>query len=655
MIDFLQLQKVLKKHLEHDRLIRTIEASGPTLEAAVNEAAALLDTSIRHLEYEIIERGSSGFLGAGKKDWVIRAYQHEQLKKTEEGEELLTEEEEEEVEVIVDKDGDAYVQYWQDGGVYLKVTAPVNNGRKVYLASAIQVLNDRNVADFDEKLVEKIVDKADGEYIKVAEFTLNRMNNSMASVEVDDAEMNVSILVFPPGEGGADLVYDDYISLLKQNRVYYGVKEEYLAQFADKPAYREKVYVAEGTRPVNGKDAYIQYNFEIDQSKISLKEGANGRINFKELNIINNVVQNQPVAKKIPAGEGVDGKAVTGKILPARNGNDIPMPLGSNVHVGEDGETIFADINGQVLLIGDKINVEPVFTVEGDVNLKTGNIIFLGTVIITGNIEDGFTVKAAGNIEVRGTVSKAELDAEGNILLYQGVNGKGGGKIHAGKTIWSRFIENANVEAGSMVVVTDGIINSYVDAIKSIICMGKRANIMGGRLRAGEEISANVLGNPTSGTETICEVGFDPNNKKELERLFSEKAAAEEEFDTVKLDLQTLVNAKKQRKTLPEDKEAHLQELMERRQVLTDDLKNITESIEKIQEYMNEMQLLGKVSAAKKVYPGVKIMIRDAKEDVRTEYRATTFILENGLVRATKYEEPEDELAKQGLDGYNTN
>jgi len=655
MIDFLQLQNVIKKHLEHDRLIRTVDASGPTLDAAVNEAASLLDTSIRHLDYEIIERGSSGFLGAGKKDWVIRAYQHEVVKKAEEGEELFEDELEEDVEVIPDKDGDVYVQYRQDGGVYMKVTSPVGNGRKVYLAAAMQAVQARNVADYDEKLVETIVERAESEYVKIAEFQHNRLNDSTVSVEVDDAEMNVTIMVFPPGENGADLVYDDYTSLLRQNRVYHGIKEEFLTQFADKPTYREKVNIAEGIRAINGKDAYIQYNFETDQSKISLKEGANGRINFKELNIINNVVQNQPVAKKIPAGNGVDGKSVTGKILPAKDGNDIPLPLGSNVHVGDDGETIFSDINGQVILIGDKINVEPVFTVEGDVNLKTGNIIFLGTVIVTGNIEDGFTVKAAGNIEVRGTVSKAELDAEGDILLYQGVNGKGGGKIRAGKTIWSRFIENANVEAGSMIVVTDGIINSYVDAIKGIICMGKRANIMGGRLRAGEEISANVLGNPTSGTETILEVGFDPNSIKELEHLLAEKATIEEEAETVKLDLQTLINTKKQRKNLPEDKEAYLQELMERRQILADDLKTTVESVEKIQQYMNDMQVNGKVSAAKKVYPGVKIIIRDAKEDVRTEYRATTFILENGLIRATRYEEPDNEIAKKGLDGYNSN
>jgi len=185
--------------------------------------------------------------------------------------------------------------------------------------------------------------------------------------------------------------------------------------------------------------------------------------------------------------------------------------------------------------------------------------------------------------------------------------------------------------------------------------MGKRANIMGGRLRAGEEISANVLGNPTSGTETILEVGFDPNSIKELERLLSEKSTIEEEAETVKLDLQTLINTKKQRKNLPEDKEAYLQELMERRQILADDLKSTVESVEKIQQYMNDMEVNGKVSAAKKVYPGVKIIIRDAKEDVRTEYRATTFILETGLIRATRYEEPDNEIAKKGLDGYNSN
>jgi uncharacterized protein (DUF342 family) len=53
------------------------------------------------------------------------------------------------------------------------------------------------------------------------------------------------------------------------------------------------------------------------------------------------------------------------------------------------------------------------------------------------------------------------------------------------------------------------------------------------------------------------------------------------------------------------------------------------------------------------VYPGVKVVIRDVRDDVRTEYKAATFVLENGLIKVSKYEEP-DESAKKGPDGHTT-
>jgi uncharacterized protein (DUF342 family) len=653
MIEFLQLQEVIKEHLEHDRSIRTVDAAGTTLDAAVIEAATLLDTSVKNLEYEIIERGSTGFMGAGKKEWIIRAYERTRIKKHKKIHEAVSDEAEIDAPVIIDKDGDAFVQCWQDG-VYLKVTPPSGKGKKAYLTQAIQALTDKQAADVDNNMIERLVNAADGVYVKVGDFSRRLENDSLASVEVSDNEMRVFVTVTPPGPGGCDLKYDTYISLCTQYRVYHGIKEDFIREFADKPSYREKVEIAEGTKAVNGQDAYIDYKFETDQTKIQLRESSNGKVNFKELNIIQNVVANQVLAVKVPPEEGVDGKTVTGKILPAKSGSDIPLPLGSHVRVGDDGASIVAEINGQVIMSGEKVNVEPVYTVEGDVNLKTGNIIFLGTVVINGNVEDGFSIKAAGNIEVKGTVAKAELDAEGDIIIYQGVNGKSGGKIRAGRSIWSRFIENANVESGNMVVVSDGIINSQIDAIKSIICQGKRASIMGGRLRAGEEINAKVLGNSTSGTETICEVGYDPQSKIELERLAQLKASTETELEDIRLDLQTLINTKKQRKSLPEDKETQMREMMERRQVLTDDLKRVNDGMVKIQQYLNNIEIRGRVSASTKVYPGVKILIRDVREDVRTDYKAVTFILENGLIRVTKYEEP-DELAKKGLDGYSSN
>lgn len=653
MIDFVQLQQKIKERLDQDRAIKSIIAEGSTLEEAVINAATLLGTSIKKIEYEILERGSSGFFGTGKKNWRINAYEKAVDRKEASILEVGSPELVIATPILEDRDGEIFVHFSSEGA-FMKVTAPKGRGKRVSEKQAMELLTRRSVRDINTDLVSKVVKEASGDYVLVGSFIQNPANDAIITVDIADQEMKAYIYVTPPGPGGCDLSAETILSFLRNNRIIFGIKEDVLRELTDKPRYKEMVLVAEGSQPVNGRDAYIQYNFDTDQSRIKLKEGANGRIDFKDLNIIQNVVEGQPLARKVPAERGIPGKTVTGKVIPAKNGKDIPLPLGKNVHVGDDQLTIIADINGQVVISGGKINVEPVYTVQGDVNLRTGNIIFLGTVIITGNVEDGFSVKAAGNIEVHGTVEKAELDAEGDIIVHQGITGKSSGFIRAGRSIWARFIENAIVEAGNMVVVSDGIINSQVNANKSIICQGKRANIVGGRLRAAEEINAKVLGSPVSGTETICEVGFDPKSKEKLDQLLEKKDDLDKQLEEIELNLRTLISIKKQRKSLPEDKEAYLQELMERRRLMLKDIQSKTEEIASIQTYLNTLKVRGKVSASSRVYPGVKIIIRDAKEDVKNEYRAVTFVLENNLIRVTKYEEPDDD-AKRGPDGYSTN
>lgn len=62
-----------------------IQVSAKTVEDAVLEAAMKLATTREHLEYEVIEKGSAGFLGFGAKPAVIkaRALTDEEIEKTE--------------------------------------------------------------------------------------------------------------------------------------------------------------------------------------------------------------------------------------------------------------------------------------------------------------------------------------------------------------------------------------------------------------------------------------------------------------------------------------------------------------------------------------------------------------------------------------------
>jgi uncharacterized protein (DUF342 family) len=241
-------------------------------------------------------------------------------------------------------------------------------------------------------------------------------------------------------------------------------------------------------------------------------------------------------------------------------------------------------------------------------------------------------------------------------VVHQGITAKSGGQIKSGKSVWARFIENANVYAEEYVIVSDGIINSNIDSNKKIVCQGKRASIVGGHLRAAEEINAKAIGSAVSGTETILEVGFDPKSKAKQANLQTQCDQIRRQIEDIDKNLITLQNIKRQKKALPDDKEKYLQELVARRADLVKSFDENTRDIEAINNYLNGLKLKGKVSSSGKIYPGVKIKIKEQDYSVKNEQKGITFFLENGLIRSTRYEEVEDPDVKKGPpDAYKTN
>jgi uncharacterized protein (DUF342 family) len=111
-------------------------------------------------------------------------------------------------------------------------------------------------------------------------------------------------------------------------------------------------------------------------------------------------------------------------------------------------------------------------------------------------------------------------------------------------------------------------------------------------------------------------------------------------FDNVNINLRTLKSIKQQRQSLPEDKEKYMQELTEEYKKTGGELKSINETIEEATQFLQNISVIGRISASAKVYPGVIINIRDIKYSVTSEHKACTFVFENGLIRAVSYIEP---------------
>ncbi|MCI7566063.1 MAG: FapA family protein [Treponema sp.] len=654
MVDLDRIRKDMKALLEVDKELHSVDVHADSIDEALADAAVQLDTKVSNLQYEVIEKGSDGFLGLAKKPWKLKIYQDPStIKKVQKlaSEGLLENEEEGMEQESLDRDGLFYVRHFKSD-IMLKVLLPLGNGSEIQLKDVMDEIKRQDTISFDEELVKKYVKQGtEKDYLVVGQYKHIAAGDVVIGVDVTKDELKGSIIVSPPSMSGSEASPDMIKrALLAQGVIEPCINEEKISEFVDHPVYNIPYEVASAVMPVDGHDAYISYNFETDTKNLKAKVSETGNINYKELNQIQNVIAGQSLAQKIAAERGKGGKTLFGRYLEAKNGKDIQIQLGQNVSFDRDGVTIKADIDGEVMLINGKISVEPIKYLDA-VNVKTGDIKFVGTVVIKGNVEEGYKVEAT-NIEVNGIVDKSRLEATGNIIVRQGIFGKGEGYIKAGKSLWAKFINETTVEVEENVTVYDSIVNSNVTAMKNIVVRGKKAQIIGGHLLATEEICAKKIGSPGGGTETILEVGIDPRAKKRLDELQALQSKATKEYENCDLDMQNLEQQKKLRKKLPAEKEEKLKELKERCNQISQELEEMTDEIDKIQSHLRELKAIGKVKCEDTIYSGVKIYVRDALDEVKMDVKKVTVFYDDSskLTKRGDYEPPA--LAEEQPDGY---
>ena len=655
MVTLEVLREEMQKRLEVDKLLHSVDVHADTIDEALADGAVQLDTKISELQYEVVEKGNDGILGFGKKPWLLRIYQNPDSIKKETSsvsDDLFSATYTEEEVKIKDSDGLFYIRHFGTQ-IMLKVVLPVGNGAPVELKEVLEEARRPDTIALDENLIKKSVKNGtDGEYVSIGDYKHVSAGDVLVSVDVTKDEMQATIVVTPPAMSGAEASYDQIIRCLKSQGVVAGFNEQKINEFVDNPVYNIPYEVASAVLPVDGRDAYIAYNFETDTKKLRAKISEDGNVDYKELNQIQNVVTGQALATKMLPERGKGGKTIMGRYLEAKNGRDIQVTLGANTHFDKDGVTIVADCDGEVMLVNGKITVEPVKYLDA-INIKTGNITFLGSVVVKGSVDDGYNVKASGDIEINGSVGKCRIEADGDITIRQGVFGKDECFIRSGKSLWAKFIQSSHVEVENNVIVTDAIMNSEVTAMKNIILRGKKAQIIGGNLFATEEICARNIGSPGGGTETVLNVGIDPRAKKQLEQLQEQQADVVKEMENLSLDITTLEQQQKIRRNLSQEKKENLLKLKKRYEDLTEQTAELTEQIERIQEHLRELKAVGKVKCEGTVYSGVKVYVRDVLDEVKADTKNVTFYYDRSFIKRGEYEPPS--LTQEEMNGDTAN
>ncbi|ABN51735.1 MAG TPA: DUF342 domain-containing protein [Hungateiclostridium thermocellum] len=517
------------------------------------------------------------------------------------------------------------IQYKEDG-VYLTVHPPIGKGKAVEVNDVISRLTQKKIV-YDKEMVELAVQRASNVPVKIGEPQEELKLDATIDVNISPDKMKATMVIRPP-DGGRMLTKDEMMEILKNSGVRYGINESMLENVSKYPVYNEIIVIAEGTPPINGQNGKVEFHFDLKKErKPTILE--DGRVDFRELNLIESVKKGQVLCTLVPPLPGTPGRTVEDIEVPALDGKPAVLPKGKNVEISEDGQSLIAGIDGQVNYIDGKVSVFANYEVPADVDNSTGNISFVGNVIIRGNVLSGFTVEAGGSVEVMGVVEAAVIKADGDIILRRGMQGLGRGILKSGGDIIAKYIENSIIEAKGD-IKAEAIMHSNVKCGNKLELSGKKGLLIGGKCKVGKEIVAKVIGSYLA-THTDIEVGVDPQIKERYKELRDEIRKIEEDLVKAEQAITILKKLEAAGKLTPEK-----QELMARsirtKIYYSNRLGELKEELI-ITEQRLQKEADGKIRVFDHIYPGTKVTIGTSMMYVKEDLQYCTLYRDGADIR----------------------
>ena len=522
----------------------------------------------------------------------------------------------------------AYFQLIAEGNVTaVRLVPATDGGDKLNINEMMDYLHLKKIDVQDIKQLYQVALSYDKEIVVPVCAKVCLPQQEMMTVKVSDDRMEAVVRFYPPSSnGGSYRDKNDVISDLQFHKITYGYDEAAIAQYLQNRSYCTDIVIARGTAPVHGTDAVITYYFNTDLSTRPSRN-EDGSVDFFHLNTINHCKAGDVLASLKKAVEGVNGTTVYGEVIRPRTIKHLFLKHGHNIEVSEDGCEMRSLINGHVCLTEDKVFVSDVYEVE-NVGTATGNIES------EGSVQAGFEIKAKGNVEVKGVVEGAVIEAGGDIIIARGMNGMGKGILRAGGRVIMKFAENATITSASY-IESESIMHSTVSAGKYVAVDGRKGFIAGGVVRATEKISCKTLGSPM-GADTIVEVGVNPENKLRYQNLQKELMDSQKKLAQIQPVLINLSNKLRQGEKFTPDQMKYIKSLAVMNQQMNELIEKDKEEI-LILEAAMETEGQACVCVSDEAYAGTKVSIGDASLVLKNSVKFCRFIKERGDIRITAY------------------
>ena len=281
---------------------------------------------------------------------------------------------------------------------------------------------------------------------------------------------------------------------------------------------------------------YLLHHFDPDFSHMSLSpvEEADGSVNPRYLGYVQNVVEGQVLAELVNLDDAPDGKRDPRFVRPGRE-----LPIGPNCAVHPaNPDKVIATANGYVFYHKGLISVKKMLNVRSHVGFHTGNIFFVGDLAVHGDVQTGFSVKAA-NVLVKGHIESAKVKGVGDVVCLSGIKGDNTSAIRdepeqfdendrvpstlveAGGNLRLPFCEHVQLRARGNVIIDGSCLHSTLYVGGNLVVKGR---LQGGTVYAnGLVYVEGQLGSDYS-MPTRVMMGYSPFEFLKLQKIESQIA-----------------------------------------------------------------------------------------------------------------------------------
>ena len=205
-----------------------------------------------------------------------------------------------------------------EGSVAMKYFPPQDGGEPLKIDEVIEYLNDNHIENYDLKLINETIISA----IKPTKITISREKayqiDEIMKVRVTPDKMYAVARFYPPSEGRKRADADEFERDLKAMKINNGILYDVLKIHEVNPEYCKNIIVAMGTKPVQGKNASIEYMFQTDR-KAKPRLNDDGTVDFHHLDNISHISKGDVLAVLTKEDPGKSGKDIYGtEVRPAK-------------------------------------------------------------------------------------------------------------------------------------------------------------------------------------------------------------------------------------------------------------------------------------------------------------------------------------------------